>query len=686
MGKKKPDIDVEKIESKENAKDTIEELRDAARYHNYRYYVLDDPVISDKEYDKLMKDLQKLEDKFPELQSPDSPTQHVGGEPREEMGVVKHPFPMLSLKAVYEEDEVRNFDKNCREKVDARKLKYVAEPKYDGLAVELIYEDGKLKVASTRGDGEKGEDITENIKTIKEVPLKLLELEGEKAPGRLVVRGEVYIRIDEFKELNDSLEESDKKTFANPRNAAAGSLRQLNPKITAERPLKIFLYESPECDSREFQTHWEIIESLPKWGLKVNEEHLKLCDNIDQAIEYHKKMAEKRDDMPYEIDGVVFKVNDLEQRSELGVRSRDPRWATAYKFEPRRDTTQLKDIEVQVGRTGKLTPVAILEPVHIGGVEVRRASLHNQSEIEKKDVRIGDTIMVERAGDVIPHVVKVIKEDRNGSEKKFSMPDECPVCGGEVVTSEDKKQTQCTNMSCPAQVKGRIEHYASKSAMDIQGLGEKRVEQLFEADLIENVASLYKLKKEDLTSLERYADKSAENLLEEIEESKKTTLPRFIYALGIPLVGEHVARVLAANYDTLDDLKKTSKDDLQNIKEIGPEVAESVVTFFKQEENLKVIDEILDHGMKLKNQAAGKGGQPLEGLKFVFTGELEEWTRDEVKRMVEDLGARATSSVSSETDYVVTGPGAGSKLEQAKKKNIKILDEKEFKEFINKNT
>jgi DNA ligase (NAD+) len=677
----KPDVSPESIESKKEAQKAVKELREAIRYHNYRYYVLDDPVISDAEYDDLMEKLRTLEAKFPELQSPDSPTQQVGGEPREELGLVDHPSPMLSLKAVYDEEDVRSFDENCREELGLETVEYVAEPKYDGLAVELIYEGGRLSVASTRGDGNTGEDVTANVRTINEVPLVLLSPEGVSVPNRLVARGEIYMRKDEFKELNRRQADAGERQFANPRNAAAGSVRQLNPNVTARRPLHLFFYELAQSDGRDFETQWEVLQTLPKWGLKVNTNRTRLCSGVAETLYYHADMAEVRDDLPYEIDGVVYKVNRLADQEKLGVRTRDPRWALAYKFEPRRATTTVKDIEVQVGRTGKLTPVAVLEPAHIGGVEVSRASLHNQSEIERKDIRIGDAVLVERAGDVIPQVVKSIKEERDGSEKKFHMPDQCPVCGSEVVMSEDKKQTRCTNMNCPAQLRERVTHFASREAMDIEGLGEKRAEQLIDAGLVKRLSSLYELTKDDLLSLERFADKSAENLLREIEDSKEQTLPRFLYALGIPLVGEHMTRVLATHFKTLGDLMQASEEELQKIEEIGPQVAHSIVTFFSEDEN-QVIQEIREAGLTLGNPYAEEEAQPLEGLTFVFTGSLERWTRDEVKRFVEQLDGRATSSVSGETDYVVAGPGAGSKLDEAKEQGIPVMDEEEFVQFV----
>jgi DNA ligase (NAD+) len=682
---KTPDISLDDVESKREAKEALEELREAIRYHNYRYYALDDPVISDAEYDELMHQLQALEEAYPDLRTPDSPTQQVGGEPRDELGLVDHPAPMLSLKAVYDEEDVRGFDQTCREELGEREVVYVAEPKYDGLAVELVYEDGQLSVAATRGDGNTGEDVTPNVKTIKEAPLRLVDQGDVSPPDRLVMRGEVYMRKDEFESLNRRRAEENERQFANPRNAAAGSVRQFDPQVTARRPLHIFLYHVVDAAALGFETHWDVVQALPGWGLRVNREKMRRCAGVEEAIAYHADMADERDDLPYEIDGVVFKVDRLAAHDELGVRTRDPRWALAFKFEPRRATTTVEEIEVQVGRTGKLTPVALLEPVHIGGVEVSRASLHNQSEIERKDIRIGDAVLVERAGDVIPQVVGPLEERRDGSERAFHMPDECPVCGAEVVMSEDKKQTRCPNVNCPAQLQGRITHFASREALDIEGLGEKRAQQLIDAGLVERLSDLYALSKDDLLALDRYAEKSAQNLLREIEQSKEKSLARFLYGLGVPLVGEHVTRVLVRRYRTLDDLMAASQEELESIHEIGPQVAHNIVTFFEAEQNRRVIQEMREAGLELENPMfAGSGeAQPLAGLTFVFTGELERWTRDEVKRYVERLGGRATSGVSGETDYVVAGPGAGQKLEQARERDVPVLDEDEFVALVN---
>jgi DNA ligase (NAD+) len=492
------------------------------------------------------------------------------------------------------------------------------------------------------------------------------------------------MRLDEFESFNQTRAEEGKEPFANPRNAAAGSVRQLDPSVTERRPLHIFFFGVPRAEELGFDTHWDVLQALPAWGLRVNQDRSQLCSGPAELLSYYREMQEVREALNYEIDGVVFKVNDLNGQRTLGIRTRDPRWALAYKFPPRRATTRLKEIEVQVGRTGQLTPVAVLEPVEIGGVEVSRASLHNQSEIDQKDIRVGDQVLVERAGDVIPQVVKPFAEERDGSEKKFQMPDRCPVCGADTVMSDDKKQTHCTNINCPAQLRARITHYASREGMDIDGLGDKRAQQLLEAGLVEKVSDLYTLTEDDLLSLERFAEKSAQNLLSSIQNSLESTLSRFLYALGIPLVGVHLARVLARHYRSLDDLREVSREQLLEIDEIGPEVARSVSTFFEDQNNREVIREIRGAGLDLENTQYQPEGEelPLEGLTLVFTGGLDSWTRDEIKSKVESLGARATSSVSGETDYLIAGPGAGTKLDDARDLDVPVLDEEEFKGFL----
>ncbi|MFP4259107.1 MAG: NAD-dependent DNA ligase LigA, partial [Desulfovermiculus sp.] len=652
------------IQDVEQARETVSRLRESLRYHAYRYYVLDDPVIADPEYDQMMQALEELEQKFPELASPTSPTQQVGGPPRQAMGLVQHPVAMLSLRAVYSPQEARDFDLTCRQELRVDQLTYVTEPKYDGLAVELIYEQGGLISASTRGDGTTGEDILANVKTIREIPLQLLALDGESIPDRLVLRGEIFMRKDEFNALNARRAQNNEPLFANPRNAAAGSVRQLDPKITAQRPLHLFVYEVAQCRGRDFSEQWEMLCTLPKWGLKTNARWQEKCAGIEPVLSFFQRLAENRDDLPFEIDGVVIKVNDRSAQQRLGYRQRDPRWALALKFPARQATTRIKDISVQVGRTGVLTPVAALEPVSIGGVEVQRASLHNLHQIESKDIRVQDFVLVERAGDVIPQVVKPFPEKRTGEEQKFVMPGSCPVCGGPVVISGDRKQSRCTNIDCPAQLRERIVHFASRRAMDIEGLAGRRIDQLLNTGLIRHIPDLYHLQKADLLHLEGYAHKSADNLLREIEHSKEKTLDRFIYALGIPHVGEHLAQVLAANFPDLNSLRQATQDELTAVYEIGPEVAGSLRSFFTNPKNQEVLDHLLSAGIKLDNPLFQGPGQekPLEGKTLVFTGTLKGWTRDEAKEAVERLGGRATNTVTGRTDYVVAGPGAGSKL------------------------
>ncbi|MHC1636049.1 MAG: NAD-dependent DNA ligase LigA, partial [Candidatus Methanospirareceae archaeon] len=542
---------------KEAIKKRIEELRNLIHYHDYRYYVLNDPEISDAEYDRLFKELVELEKKYPEFITPDSPTQRVGGAPLEEFGTVEHHIPMLSLDSVFGEEEVKEFDERVKRMLGEENVEYVAEPKIDGLAVELVYRNGVLSVGSTRGDGRSGEDVTQNLKTIKTIPLRIFT----DIP-LLEVRGEVFMPVSKFKELNEELIRKGEKTFANPRNAAAGSVRQLDPQITASRPLDFFCYGIGRVEGVEFSTHWEILEFLGKVGFKVNP-LVKLCKNIEDVKEYYEDIKGKRDSLDYEIDGVVVKVNSLRQQEKLGATSRSPRWAIAYKFPARQEITKVKDIIVQVGRTGALTPVAILEPVSISGVTVSRATLHNEEELRKKDVRIGDTVVVERAGDVIPEVVSVITSKRTGEEKEFKMPSKCPVCGADVL--KEGPIVRCVGAACSAQIKERIRHFASQRAMNIEGLGEKIIEQLVDKKLISDPADLYFLTKRDLLKLERMGDKLAQNILDAIERSKKTTLSRLIFALGIRHVGEHVAKLLAEHFKSLEALKNASYEELISI-------------------------------------------------------------------------------------------------------------------------
>jgi len=659
----------------------IEKLRDEIRYHNYRYFIENNPVISDAEYDDLKEKLRKLEEKYPELKTDDSPTQKVGGEPVDELKTVEHPQPMLSLQATRTKEEAKDAWERLERNID-KKFEVTAEPKYDGLAVELIYEDKKLVQAATRGDGRRGDDITENIKTVPEVPLSLLSQKDREPPKRLIVRGEVYIKIDEFEKYNKQRQKNEEEPFANPRNAAAGSLRQLDPKVTAERPLHVFFYEINNAQDLGFATHLEAVKALPKWGLKTNLEKTEICQSFDEVTAYHQKLEEERNNLNYDIDGVVFKVNRLEIQRNLGHRADSPRYAFAYKFKPQRKTTKLKNIHLQVGRTGKITPVALLETVNIGGVQVSRASLHNFDELKKKDIRIGDTVLVERAGDVIPYVVKPIKENRDGTEEEISIPDECPVCETEVTISKDLKHVHCPNINCPAQIKESLAHFTSRTAMNIEGVGGKVAQKLVDENLVDNIADLYYLKKDNLLPLEKFAEKSADNLIEEIKASKDQELQNFLYGLGIPQVGQKMAQTLAKNFKTLEDLKKADQEGLEEIPDIGPKVAQEIVDFFESEDNLVMIDRMKQAGVKLSNPYA-KSDLPLNGKTFVFTGGLENWTRSEAKEAVQKLGGEIATTVTNDTDYVVVGTNPGSKLTHARQKNIPTLNESEFHSLLN---
>jgi DNA ligase (NAD+) len=656
------------------------QLREAIEYHNYRYYVLDDPEISDAEYDGMMRELEKLEKDHPELYDPNSPTQRVGAPPLEEFETVTHTIPMLSLANGQNEDEVREFDQRVQRFLGTdRDIAYVAEPKLDGLAVELIYEGGNFVIGSTRGDGVNGENITQNLRTIKSIPLTLIGREIP-VPERLEVRGEVYMDIQGFKELNKKREAVGEPLFANPRNAAAGSLRQLDPNITANRPLSIFFYGRGEIVGHTFETHWQFLDTLPRWGFRVNS-LARRCRNIDEAIAYYDEISLGRESLPYEIDGVVIKVDKLDLQSRLGVISRNPRWALAYKFKPKQETTKVVDIIPQVGRTGAITPVAVLEPVRVGGIEISRATLHNQDEIDKKDVRIGDTVIVQRAGDVIPEVVEVVEARRVAGEKKYRIPGTCPVCGADVVRLENEAVHRCLGLSCPAQLKGRIKHFASKRAMDIDGLGDKLVAQLVDKGLVKDVSDLYRLSKEDFVALDRMADKSARNILNAIEGSKKKPLAKFIYALGIRHVGEHLSEILASELKSLANFFRVTEGELLAIREVGPELAQSVVRFFGDQRNREIMGKLKEADLAIVEPEVEETAK-LKGLTFVFTGTLESFARDEARNLVESLGGKTASSVSKRVDYVVVGSDPGSKYDRAKELGIAVLSESQFREMV----
>ncbi len=668
----------------ENIIKEIEKLRDKIRYHNYRYYVLNDPEISDAEYDRLFNRLIELEKKYPELVTPDSPTQRVGAEPQKEFRQVRHRQPMLSLDDCFGENELKEFDSRIKRflgNVDI--IEYIVEPKIDGLAVELVYEKGKLAVASTRGDGYVGEDITQNIKTIMSVPLLLrAKKDSIPIPDLLEVRGEVYMEKEAFKKLNKDREKHGLPLFANPRNAAAGSVRQLDPKVTAKRPLDIFCYGIGEVsDLGPIKTQYQLMLQLQEWGLRINRRYLRLCRSIEEIIDYCHNLEKTRDELPYEIDGAVIKVNNLELQRKLGSKARSPRWAVAYKFNPIQETTKIVDIEIQVGRTGVLTPVACLEPVEIGGVVVKRATLHNQEEIEKKDIRIGDIVIVQRAGDVIPEVVMPIKAKRTGKERIFKMPEYCPVCGTKVLKKKGEVAIRCPNRNCPAQIRAALRHFVSKGAMDIEGIGQKILDQMIEKGLVKEEPDIYYLNFEDLKKLDGIQDKSAKNILNAIEKSKHTTLARFIFALGIRYVGEHTAQILAEHFGNLDKLMEASLEELLSIKGIGEETAKSIRAYLEDEKNLKNIQRLLDAGITFE-EAKSEIESPIAGKTFVFTGTLKSMKRDEAKKMVMSKGGKVSSQVSKSVDYVVVGESPGSKLNKARSLSIKTLTEEEFLKML----
>ncbi len=649
----------------------IEKLVKELNYHCYRYYVLDSPVIPDSEYDILYRRLKELEEKYKYI-LPNSPTQRVGAPPLEKFEKVTHEVPMLSLDDAFSTEEVIEFDKKLKRFLNSSEsIGYTMEPKYDGLAVEVIYINGYLAKASTRGDGFTGEDITQNIKTIKSIPLKI---EGaNKIPEEIHIRGEIYINITEFSALNDEREKKGEPVFANPRNAAAGSMRQLDPSVTASRKLKIVYYGVGALKGISINSQIELIQWLKNHRFPVPD--VKLTDNINGAIAMIITLSNKRSSLPYEIDGAVIKVNDFDLQQRLGVKTREPRWAIAYKFPAYQGNTKIHKIIASVGRIGTLTPVAILEPIRIGGVTVSRSTLHNWDEINRKDIRIGDIVVVERAGDVIPHVVKVLKEKRTGNETEFPIPERCPVCGSHVIQEEGEVAVRCVGINCPAQVQEKIRHFASRAAMNIEGLGEKNVELLMKNGLINSFLDVFLLKKKNLVDLPGFADKSAYNLVEAINESKKTTLSRFIYALGIKHVGEYISKLIASNFKKLEDLYYISQEKLLSIKQLGEKIAFAISDFFSEDENIDVLKGMQELGVKITNpdfQITSEAPLPFEGLTFVITGALSV-PRNEVEDFIEKKGGHTSSSVSKNTDYVIVGDNPGSKLDRAKKLNIKTI-------------
>jgi DNA ligase (NAD+) len=661
----------------------IEALREKIRHHEHLYYVLDDPTISDAEFDQLMQQLKTLESEHPSLVTPDSPTQRVGGKPREGFVKVPHSSPMLSLDNTYNEDELRDWERRVHELTGRSDVDYVCELKLDGMSLALIYEDGKLTRGVTRGDGSVGEDVTLNVRTVRSIPLSIPKERLKKAgvpEDFFEVRGELLMPTASFKTINEERERNGLPTFANPRNFTAGTVRQLDPNVTAERRMDYFPYILLQNGRTYFDRHSKTLTALDAAGFKVNPNR-RLVRSMDEVWAFIREWEGKRDSLPYEIDGIVVKVDRIALQDELGFTGKAPRWAIAYKYAARAGITKLEDIRVQVGRTGKLTPVAMLAPVLIGGTTVRNATLHNMDEIERLGVKIGDCVQVERGGDVIPKVAKVIEDkDHPRGNKTFHMPENCPVCGTKVVRTEGEVDYRCVNANCPAKLRETILHFASRGVMNIDGMGDALVTQLTERGLVKNVADIYKLTKADLLTLERMGDKSAQNILNEIKKSKDLPLERVIYGLGIRMVGERTAQFLAEHFGSMEDLENASVEELQNVNEVGPRIAESIVEFFSIPANRKLVERLREAGLTLKGKKKERGTK-LAGKIFVLTGTLTKYTRDEAKKMIEDAGAKVTGSVSKKTDYVVAGADAGSKLDKAKELGVAVIDEEEMEEL-----
>jgi DNA ligase (NAD+) len=661
----------------------IEALRENIRHHEYRYYVLDDPELSDADFDKLMNELKRLEAEHPELITPDSPTQRVGGKPREGFVKAKHSSPMLSLDNAYSEDELRDWERRVHELTGRTDLEYMCELKLDGMSLALVYSDGRLERGITRGDGSIGEDVTSNVRTVRSIPLTISKDKLKKAgiPADFEVRGEMLMPLAAFRKLNEERERQGLATFANPRNFTAGTVRQLEPSITAQRRMDFFAYMLLKDGRTYFDRQSKTMDALELAGFKVNPNR-KLAKNLAEVWKFIQSWEPKREKLPYEIDGIVIKVDRTAWQRELGFTGKAPRWAIAYKYAARGAVTQIEDIVPQVGRTGKLTPVAWLKPVPIGGTTVSRATLHNMDEIERLGVKIGDWVEVERGGDVIPKVVKVVEDkDHPRGRKQFEMPEHCPVCGGNVVRTPGEVDHRCVNANCPAKLQGTILHFASRHVMNIDGLGEALVNQLTERGLVKNVADLYKLTKDDLLRLERMGEKSAENVLAEIEASKTLPLERMIYGLGIRFVGERTAQFLAEHFGSLDAIMNASAEELEEVNEVGPRIAESIVEFFGDEHNRKLVSDLRKAGLTFTGQKREKGTK-LAGKTFVLTGTLERHTRDEANKMIEDAGGRVSGSVSKKTDYVVAGSDAGSKLDKARELGVNVIGEDELEELV----
>lgn len=656
----------------------VEALRAEIDNHNYRYYVLDEPAVPDAEYDRLMRELRQLEADHPDLASPDSPTQRIGGAPRREFASVTHDVPMLSLDNAFAQQDLHDFDRRARERLEREEpLQYACEPKLDGLAISLRYRDGRLERAATRGDGSTGEEITENVRTVRSVPLCL---RGSGWPDLLEVRGEVYMPLAGFEQVNERARAQGDKVFVNPRNAAAGSLRQLDPRITAQRWLEFCCYGVGLVSGGALaDCHSAVLDQLHGWGFRINPES-RVVTGVEECLSFYQALLERRNGLPYEIDGIVFKVDAVELQRQLGFVSRAPRWAIAYKFPAQEEMTELVDVEFQVGRTGAITPVARLKPVFVGGVTVSNATLHNADEIERLQVMIGDTVVVRRAGDVIPQIVQVVTDRRSMNSRSIFFPEQCPVCSSPVERVEGEAVARCTGgLVCRAQLKETVKHFAGRRAMDIDGLGDKLVDQLVERSMVTTVADLYRQDQEAFASLERMGPKSAANLVAAVEKSKSTTLPRFLFALGIREVGEATALALANHFGELDPIIAADAEILQRVPDVGPIVAQHIVDFFATERNRQVIDELRATGVHWPALAVGaRHQQPLAGQTWVLTGHLEGLTRDEAKRLLQSLGAKVAGSVSAKTDCVVAGPGAGSKLAAAETLGVEVIDEAAF--------
>ena len=667
-------------------KKRLESLRDEIRQHNYRYYVLNEPSVSDYEYDRLMSELMALEESHPELITTDSPSQRVGGEPVKTFSTVVHEAAMLSLGNTYSHDEIKEFEKRLQNFLPGVSFEYVTELKFDGIAVSLIYRNGIFMRGATRGDGERGDDITVNLKTVRSVPLKLIA--GDHLPRDVEIRGEVFMTKAGFRALNEKQTRSDEKIFANPRNATAGTLKLLDPKIVAGRPLSFSAYylrflNADDEERFRITTNFDSLHMMRDLGLPVSR-HTELCRSMWDVIHFCNDWEEKRESLPYEIDGIVIKVNDLEQQRNLGVTAKSPRWAIAFKFKAKQATTLLKAIHLQVGRTGTVTPVAVLEPVFLAGSTISRATLHNEDEIRRKDIRVGDTVLIEKGGDVIPKIVKVISEKRPDTAKPFKMTKVCPVCRNPLVRIDGEAAVRCENMACPAQIHRRIEHFASRGAMDIDGLGESLIHQLVEQKLVHDIGDLYQLDSEMLANLERMGEKSAENVLAGLEESKKRPLDRIVFALGIRFVGAGVATILADEFGEIDLLKKATFEQLDALEGVGPTIADSVVRFFKQPANLKVIEKLRAAGVRLKEERRKKSGGIFAGKVFVLTGALTRFTREGASELIESEGGKTSTTVSRNTDFVLVGENPGSKYRKALDLDVKIIDEDTFIAMLEK--